>query len=200
MNPVPNKSEHPEADLAAAQVRIRELEEKLCEAVQELDEATDIIAEQQVNFECQRTQLEAADLKIDEAAATRRKLEERIADLEDELADEPCPVPATKAEGTKSAAALQFKPYPPDRLKATPTDLATLEALVDKLGWEELMFRLGVLIARQAQEATGPHKGALEAAANLVGLWGPSFYWCDEEVCRKLEEQERLRMSRRQTP
>jgi chromosome segregation ATPase len=200
MNTVPNQPESPEGDLAAAQARIQELEEKLFEAEQELEAATDLIADLQVNFECQRSQLEAADLKIDEAAATRRKLEDRIADLEDELADELCPIPVKKAEGTKSATRLQFKPYPPDRLKATQTDLATLEALVEKLGWEELMYRLGVIISRQAQEATGPHKGALEAAANLVGLWGPSFYWCDEEVCRKLEEQERLRMSRRQTP
>jgi len=94
---------------------------------------------------------------------------------------------------------MQFKPYPPMTLKATDADVATLEALVGKLGWEELMYRLGVIIARQTQEATGPNKGALEAAASLVGLWGPSFYWCDEEVCRKLEEQERLRMSKRQT-
>jgi hypothetical protein len=199
MNDVPNQPERPEADLAVAQARIRELEEKLFEAEQELEAATDIINDQQVNFECQRTQLEAADLKIDEAAATRRKLEERIDDLENELADEPCQVPVTQTEGSKSAAALHFTPYPPDRLKATQADLATLKALVGKLGWEELMYRLGVIITRQAQEATGPHKGALEAAANLVGLWGPSFHWCDEEVCRALMEQERLRMSRRQT-
>jgi chromosome segregation ATPase len=200
MNAVPNHPERPEGDLAAAQARIQELEEKLCEAEQELEAATDLIAELQVNFECQRTQLEMADLKIDEAAATRRKLEDRIAALEDELENEPCPVPATRAEGSESAAALQFKPYPPDHLKATPTDLADLEALVNKLGWEELMYRLGVIISRQAQEATGPHKAALEAAASLVNLWGPSFHFCDEEVCRKLEEQERLRMSRRPTP
>ncbi len=183
MNPVPNPPDRPEADLTTAQDRIRQLEEKLCEAEQELEAATDIITDQQVNFECLRTQLEAADLKIDEATATRRMLEDRIADLEDELVDEPCSVIA-KAEGTKSAARLQFEPYPPDRLKATPTDLATLEALVDKLGWEEIMYRLGVLIARQAQETTGPHKGALEAAASLLGWWGPSFHFCDEEVCR----------------
>jgi chromosome segregation ATPase len=200
MNAVPNQPEHPEADLAAAQARIQELEEKLFEAEQELEAATDIIKDQQVNIECLRTQLEEAGFTIDEATATRRKLEQQIADLEDGLADEPCPVPATKAEGTRSAARLQFKPYPPDHLKATPTDLATLEALVKKLGWEELMYRLGVIITRQAEETSGPHKGAMEAAANLVGLWGPSFHFCDEEVCRKLDEQERLRMGRKQTP
>jgi TolA-binding protein len=199
MNAVPNQPERSEAGLAAAQARIRELEEKLCEAEQELDEATDIIKEQQVQIECQRTQLEEAGFTIDELTVTRRKLEERVADLEDELADEPCPVNA-KEEGSKSAAALQFKPYPPAILKATPTDLAELEALVDKLGWEELMYRLGVIITRQAEETSGPHKGAMEAAANLVGLWGPSFHFCDEEVCRKLDEQERLRMSKRHTP
>ncbi len=199
MNAVPYQPERPEADLAAAKARIRELEEKLCEAEQELDEATDLIAEQQVNIECLRTQLEAADLKIDEAATTRRKQEQRIADLEDELADEMCPVPVLQKERRSGADDLQFKPYPPSTLKATQTDLAALEALVTKLGWEELMYRLGVLISRQAQETQGPHKGALEAAANLVGLWGPSFHFCDEEVCRALMEQEHLRMSRRQT-
>jgi hypothetical protein len=61
------------------------------------------------------------------------------------------------------------------------------------------MFRLGVLITRQAEETTGPHKGALEAASSLVNLWGPSFYWCDETVCRELEEQENRRISRRQS-
>ena len=185
-------------DPLATQDRIRQLEEQLVEAEQELEAATDIINEQQVKIECLRTQLEAADLKIDEATATRRKLEQRIADLEDEVEDEPCHVPVAQAEGSKSPVAPQFKPYPPDRLKATPTDLAELEALVGKLGWEEMMYRLGVIISRQAQETTGPHKGALEAAASLVNLWGPSFYWCSEEVCRALEEQEHRRTSRSQ--
>ena len=95
-------------------------------------------------------------------------------------------------------AALQFKPVPPAILNATDADLVALEALVRRLGWEEMMYRLGVIICRQAQETTGPHKGALEAAASLVNLWGPSFYWCSEDVCRALEEQEHLRISRRQ--
>jgi len=42
--------------------------------------------------------LEAADLTTDEPAATRRKLAQRVADLEDELAHEPCPVIAPKEE------------------------------------------------------------------------------------------------------
>ena len=177
-------------DPLATQDRIRQLEEQLVEAEQELEAATDIINEQQVKIECLRTQLEEADLKIDEAAAARRKLEQRIADLEDEQADEPCPVQVTQEERRPGVAALTFKPVPPVILKATDADLATLEALVSKLGWEEMMYRLGVIISRQAQETTGPHKGALEAAASLVNLWGPSFYWCSEEVCRALEEQE----------
>jgi hypothetical protein len=84
---------------------------------------------------------------------------------------------------------MQFKPVPPTTLKATQTDLAALEALVGKLGWEELMYRLGVLISRQAEETTGPHKKALEAASSLVNLWGPSFHWCDEQRCRELLER-----------
>ncbi len=176
MNCEPDRPGRPEDNLAAAQ----HLEDKLCEAEQELEAATDIINEQQVNIECLRTQLEAADLTIDEAAAARRKLDQRITDLEDEMADEPCPVPVTKAEGSKSAIALKFKPYPPAILKATNTDLAALEALVVKLGWEELMYHVGMLLAKHANDAQGPNKGALEVAASLVGLWGPSFYWCDE--------------------
>jgi hypothetical protein len=99
------------------------------------------------------------------------------------------PVQPTKEEGSKSPIALKFKPYPPDSLKATQADLAAIEALVDKLGWKELMYRLGVLITRQAEETNGPHKGALEAAANVVSLWGPSFHWCDEQVCRELMDK-----------
>ncbi len=188
MNTTPDLPATPESDLAAAQERIRELE-------QELEAASDIIDEQEISIECFRVQLEEAGFTIDEGTAARRRLEERIADLE----DEPCPVTPPKQGSSQSPVALKFEPVPPAILKATPTDLAELEALVGKLGWEELMFRLGVLITRQAQETTGPHKGALEAAAGLVNLWGPSFYWCNEEVCRKLVEQERLRMSRRQT-
>lgn len=87
-------------DPATAHARIRQLEDELADAEQELKAASDIIAEQEVTIECQRLQLEAADLTVDEAAATRRKLERRIADLEDALATESCPaivpVPAPK--------------------------------------------------------------------------------------------------------
>ena len=83
---------------------------------------------------------------------------------------------------------MQFKPYPPTTLRASDADIAALEALVHKLGWEETMYRLGVLISRQAEETTGPNKSALAAASSLVNLWGPSFHWCDEAVCRALVE------------
>ncbi len=95
MNAKPDEPERPEADLAAAQGRIRQLEDQLCEAEQELKAASEIIDEQDFNIECLRLQLEAADLAIDEAAEARRRLERRIADLEDAEADElddPCPV------------------------------------------------------------------------------------------------------------
>lgn len=86
MNTSPVQPEPPEPDLDAAQERIRELE-------QELQAASDIIDEQEIAIECLRIQLEAAGLTIDEGTAARRKLEARIADLEDELPDEPCHVP-----------------------------------------------------------------------------------------------------------
>lgn len=92
---------------------------------------------------------------------------------------------------------LKFTPFPPGTLRATDADVATLEALVGKLGWEEVMFHLGTLISRQAQETTGPHKGALEAASSLVNLWGPSFHWCDEEVCRELMDSQQSRRRQR---
>ena len=92
MNTEPDRPECPKDHLAAAQARTRQLEEQLCEAEQELEAASDIINEQDIKIECLRIQLEAADLTIDEAAAARRKLEQRIADLEDALADDPCPV------------------------------------------------------------------------------------------------------------
>lgn len=93
MNAEPVQPGRPEGDLTAAQGRIRELEEQLCEADQELKAASEIIDEQDFNIECLRLQLATADLMLDEAAAARRKLERRIADLEDsEQDDDPCPV------------------------------------------------------------------------------------------------------------
>lgn len=92
---------------------------------------------------------------------------------------------------------LKFTPFPPGTLRATDADVATLEALVGKLGWEETMYHLGVLITRQAEETSGPHKGALEAAASLVSLWGPSFNFCNEEVCRELMESQESWMRER---
>jgi hypothetical protein len=83
---------------------------------------------------------------------------------------------------------MQFKPFPPKTLKATQADITALEDLLGRLGWEELMYRLGVIIARQAEETTGPHKGALEAAASLVNLWGPSFYLMEMQQLRKRQE------------
>jgi len=84
----------PLKDDIAAKDRIRELE-------QELQAASDIIDEQEVEIECLRIQLEAAGLTIDEGTAARRKLEGRIADLEDELADEACHVPKEKSNREK---------------------------------------------------------------------------------------------------
>ena len=92
MNALPEEPDRSDAGLAGAQDRIRQLEEKLCEAEQELQAAADIIDEKEITIECLRIQLEDACLTIDEATAIRRKLEQRIADLEDEIADEPCPV------------------------------------------------------------------------------------------------------------
>lgn len=108
----PDQPEPPEADLAVAQDRILELEEKLSEAEQELEAATEIISDQQITIECQRIQLEAADLKIDEGEAARRKLKQRIADLEDELVDESCPV-IVAAPATKDQPSPQEPGYPP---------------------------------------------------------------------------------------
>ena len=97
-----------EADLAAAQARIRQLEDQLCEAERELKAANDIIDVQDFNIECLRLQLETADLMLDEATAARRKLERRIADLVDEH-DDPCPVIVPVA---KEQTALKQRGYP----------------------------------------------------------------------------------------
>lgn len=99
-------------DLDAAQARIRRLEDQLAETEQELKAASDIIADLEIQVECLRIQLEAADLTIDEAAATRRKLERRVADLEDALATEPCPVVAP-VPAPKDQAPPQQPGYPP---------------------------------------------------------------------------------------
>lgn len=86
MNAVPEEPARSDTDFTTAQERILELE-------QELEAASSIINERDVQIECLRIQLEDACLTIDESAAERRKLEQRIADLEDAFADEPCPVP-----------------------------------------------------------------------------------------------------------
>jgi septal ring factor EnvC (AmiA/AmiB activator) len=116
MNTERDRAECPEADLAAAQARIRLLEDKLCEAEQELRAAGDIIDEQGINIECLRLQLEAAEVVIDEAAETRRKLERRIADLEDAGTDEPCPlivpVPQEQAPPQQPGYPPGYKPKP----------------------------------------------------------------------------------------
>jgi septal ring factor EnvC (AmiA/AmiB activator) len=130
MNTEPDRPGCLEGDVTA----IQQLEEQLCEAEQELKAAGDIIAEQEVTIECQRLQLETADQMLDEASEACRRLERRIADLEDDLADEPCPVPVVQEERRSGAVALTFKPVPPATLKATPTDLAALEDLVGRLG------------------------------------------------------------------
>jgi uncharacterized coiled-coil protein SlyX len=115
MNAEPDRPVCPEADLAAAQARIRQLEDRLCEAQQELKAASDIIDEQEMNIECLRLQLEAADLMIDEAAEAHRRLERRLADLEDEDAD-PCPVivplPRGQAPPQQPAYPPGYKPNP----------------------------------------------------------------------------------------
>ncbi len=95
MNAEPDRPGRLEGNLAAAQDRIRQLEDQLGEAEQELKAASEIIDEQDFNIECLRLQLEAADLMLDEAAEARRRLEKRIADLEDaksDKLDDPCPV------------------------------------------------------------------------------------------------------------
>ena len=88
----------PDDDLAAAHQRIEELEDKCCEAEQELKAASEIIEEQGFNIECLRLQLETADTMLDEGAEARRRLERRIDELEDVLADEPCPVLVPKEQ------------------------------------------------------------------------------------------------------
>lgn len=131
MSDVLNPPERPEPDQDAAKDRIRQLEEKLCEAEQELEAATEIINEQEINIECLRIQLEASDLTIDEAAATRRKLEQRIADLEDELVDERCPV-IVAAPATKDQPSPQEPGYPPGY---RPSPL--VESMISQFQFEE---------------------------------------------------------------
>lgn len=112
MNDVPTQAGGHNGDLAAAQARIRQLEDQLAEAEQELKAADDIIADLEIQVECLRIQLEVADITIDEATATRRKLERRIADLEDALVDEPCPVIAP-VPAPKDQPPPQQPGYPP---------------------------------------------------------------------------------------
>jgi len=119
MTSKPDEPERPEVDLAAAKVRIRQLEDKLCEAEQELKAASEIIDQQDFNIECLRLQLETADLMIDEAAEARRRLERRIADLENAESDDlndPCPVivpvPKEQAPPQQPGYPAGYRPKP----------------------------------------------------------------------------------------
>lgn len=80
--PLPGPSACPEGNLAAAQDRIRQLEDKLCEAEQELKAANEIIEEQDWKIEELKVQLDGADMLLEDAAEARRKLERRLAEAE----------------------------------------------------------------------------------------------------------------------
>lgn len=80
--PLPASSAWPESNLASAQDRIRQLEDKLCEAEQELKAATEIIEEQDWKIEELKVQLDGADMWLEEGAEARRKLERRLAEAE----------------------------------------------------------------------------------------------------------------------
>lgn len=115
MNTEPDQPGRLEDNLVAAQDRIRHLEDQLCEAEQELEAAEDIISEQDINIECLRLQLEAADLTMDEAAVARRKLERRIAELEEAVSGDPCPVivPVPKEQAPRQPGyPAGYKPNP----------------------------------------------------------------------------------------
>ena len=109
MNTEPAGPESPEDDLTTAQARIRQLEDRLCEAEQELKAAGAILAEQDFNIECLRLQLETADQMLDEASEACRRLERRIADLEDED-DDPCPVIVPVPQGQAPSQQPGFPP------------------------------------------------------------------------------------------
>ena len=116
MNDVRTQAGGHNDDLDAAQARIRQLEDALTDSAQDLQAADDIIADLEVQVECLRIQLEVADTTIDEATAARRKLERRIADLEDALGDEPCsvivPVPKEQAPPQQPGYPPGYKPNP----------------------------------------------------------------------------------------
>ncbi len=80
--PPPGPSAWPEGNLAAAQERIRELEDALCDCEQELIAANEIIEEQDWKIEELKVQLDGADMMLEDAAEARRKLERRLAEAE----------------------------------------------------------------------------------------------------------------------
>jgi TolA-binding protein len=116
MNTDPDRPGCPEDSPTAAQARIQQLEDQLCEAEQELKAASDISDEQDFKIECLRLQLETADMMLDEGAEARRKLERRIAELEEAVSDEPCPmiapVPKEQAPPQQPGYPPSYKPNP----------------------------------------------------------------------------------------
>jgi hypothetical protein len=72
-----------------------------------------------------------------------------------------------------------YRPDPPVSLKATQEDLGQLAALVDRLGWQEVLFRVGQLLAQHCHQATGDRKGSLRAVCNHINFIVPGAHWCD---------------------
>lgn len=75
-----------------------------------------------------------------------------------------------------------YEPESPKQLTATPDDLAALEALVGRIGWHEMMYRVGQLLAKSHQQASGHRQSALRGLANYVNFIVPGAYWCDHEL------------------
>lgn len=75
-----------------------------------------------------------------------------------------------------------YEPDAPGKLTATSDDIAALEALAARIGWHEFMFRVGQLLMKGCQQATGHRQSALRGVANHVNFIVPGVHWCDVEL------------------
>lgn len=102
----------PPEDLASARQRIRELEDSLVDAEQELAAAASIIEEQDCEIEDLKFRLEGADLVLDLEAETRRTLERRLAEVEKVATSLGGPRPVVETVPNQRAS-LSKRDYPP---------------------------------------------------------------------------------------
>jgi len=80
-------------------------------------------------------------------------------------------------------------PLPPATFKATDADLQALREVVQRLGWQESLFRVCELLAEEYHRLPDcTRKGAVKMVANGISMIVPSAHWIDEPLVLKWPE------------